>query len=337
MKKLLACILTGALALCLGACGSNNKDQTAEAEAVIAANEALEAYEGADGVQTEISEIDPVNEGAVLAGGSAGSAAAEQTDDSGETDAVEVNNVDSDNVEISAEGDISTDKISFGDISEEEAEEETAKTEASEAADVPDISQAVDGSATSETEPAPFGTWVKTALYATQDKTYHTVYVRIVKVTTESNDAAYVESAIAANNGYGDENDLIDPEEMDIQDDAEIVVMDYEVYVPENFPTPSYGITEPKIYFSMRNIGGGGIPSLDGSTAYIGMGTTDDMVVRPSSESYTPGNTYGERCIYTMVKGYTGYVASYSSYPDGTSSDETSSENMYTVYHSVNR
>ncbi len=396
MKKLLACILAGAMALCLGACGSS-KEVTAETDAVILANEALEAAENAElgmtetesgqaeteieaaetetelaEAETEIEETESepveaeletaeaeieeaeaetelskdVNEGAVLAGGSAGTEVISVIDDYEETEEIAesgdiaeeagIAEADDNIIEVTTEGEISTDKILLDDMSEEEAEEETARIEEIEAEDLPDVSQAVDGSTTSEEEPAPFGAWVETALYATQDSTYHTAYVRIVKVTTESDDPVYVESAIEANNGYGDESDFIDPEEMEIQDDAEIVVMDYEVFVPLDFPAPSYGITEPKIYFSMRNIGGGGIPSLDGSTAYIGMGTTEDMVVRASSESYTPGHTYGERCIYTMVIGYTGYVASYSSYPDGTSSDETSSENMYTVYHSIN-
>ncbi len=207
--------------------------------------------------------------------------------------------------------------------------------EAQEAEDAPDVSQAVDGSGTSEEDPAPFGTWVKTAIYATQDSTYHTVYVRVAKVTTQSADAEYVASALEASNAYSDESDQINTDEMDVPSDGELVVMDYEVYVPADFPAPNYGMTEPKLYISMQNVGGGGFPSLDGENVYLGMGTSENMTVRESGEIYMPGNTYGERCIYTMVQGYTDYLATYSSYPEGTTSDETSADIMYTVYHSV--
>ncbi len=233
------------------------------------------------------------------------------------------------------DGEVSTDKIAFDfDEPEDEAVDETEIQEAAESEDMPNIADAVDGAMTTEYEPVPFGDWAKVQLYATQDSTYHTVYVRVVRVTTQSGDSSYVESAIEVNNVYGGDEGQYDPADQDIAEDCELVVLDYEVYVPTDFPAANYGMPEPKVYFSLRNVGGGGFPSWDG-TAYISMGTTTELSVRAAEETYYPGNTYGERCIYLMVKDYTGYVASYSSYPEGTTSEETSSENMYTVYHSV--
>ncbi len=221
----------------------------------------------------------------------------------------------------------------------EAAEEETQDAEEDaeeEIVQAPDVSGAVDGQTTSDTDPVPLGTWAETALYATQDSTYHTVYVRVTDVTTQSEDSAYVDAAIETSNRYGEEDESFDPSELDVPEDGELVVLDYEVYVPEDFPAPNYGMTEPRIYFSIKNIGGGGFPSADGSDVYVGMGSTKDLIVREAGETYEPGNTYAEKCIYAMVDGYTDYVAAYSSYPDGTDSDETSEDNMYTVYHSVN-
>ncbi|MCC8142359.1 MAG: hypothetical protein LIO56_07515 [Lachnospiraceae bacterium] len=218
---------------------------------------------------------------------------------------------------------------------EEAAEIETTAYEALEAMDAPDITDARIGSETSETDPVPLGTWVETALYSPQDETYHTVYVRVTNVTTQSQDAEYVDYAIAANNGFGDESDRIDPADFEIPEDGELVVLDYEVYVPADFPSPTYGMTEPKLLFTVRNLSENGFRSPDGSEIYAGMGATENLLVREAGETYEPDKTYGERCIYVMIKDYTDYVAVYFTYPVGTLSDETSEDNMYTVYHSV--
>ncbi len=307
MKKLLACMLTGVLALSLGACGSR-EEKAADTEAVIEANEALEAENEAEAEAESEAE------------------AAEEAEEAAE----EAEEAETPTIEGGDE--VSTDKIN---ISVEEAEEETAQVEAQEAVDAPDVSQAVEGSETSEENPAAFGTWVKTALYATQDSTYHTVYVRVAKVTTQSADAEYVASALEASNAYSEEFEQISTEDLDVPSDGELVVMDYEVYVPADFPAPNYGMTEPRLYISMQNIGGGGFPSLDGENVYLGMGTAENLAVREAGEVYMPGNTYGERCIYAMVQGYTDYLATYSSYPEGTTSDGTNADIMYTVYQRV--
>ncbi|MDD4851252.1 MAG: hypothetical protein PHO10_11235, partial [Gemmiger sp.] len=66
---------------------------------------------------------------------------------------------------------------------ESEAEAEaTAAPDATTPAEVPattgaaDVSAALDATTTTDTNAAPLGSWVKTAMYATKDKTYHTVY-----------------------------------------------------------------------------------------------------------------------------------------------------------------
>ena len=80
-------------------------------------------------------------------------------------------------------------------------------------------------------------------------------------------------------------------------------------------------------------MGGGGIPSADGTSTYIGLGTNNiDLDVNPSDTRYEPGNTYAFRTLFTMVKGYENYVFELSSYPDGTHSDDTSGDNLYYAY-----
>ncbi len=283
MKKLIVCILAGALALSLAACNSTESEKPEE--------ETVEEQETAVPETEETQEEEE-----------------EETQPAGD--------------------DLEDDKS-------EAVEEDTAEQEAAEAADAPDVSAAVEGAGTSESKAVPFGSWAKASMYSTQDESFHTVYVRLKKVTTQSADASYVESAIETNDRFGDEEDVFDESALEVPEDGELVVLDYEVYVPENFPAASYGMPEPRLYFSIRNIGGGGIPSTDGSESYVGLGTTVDLVVRDSDEMYEPGHVYDERCVFAMVKGYTNYVAVYSAYPAGTGSEETDIDSLYTVYHAI--
>ena len=82
---------------------------------------------------------------------------------------------------------------------EEETEEPEKKEEEADTGDT-DVSSAIEGSSTSETEAVPLGQWAKVADYATEDEAYHTVYVRVTKVTTSEADEAYVQSSIETNN-----------------------------------------------------------------------------------------------------------------------------------------
>ena len=214
---------------------------------------------------------------------------------------------------------------------ETDAEEETTKenTSGGEAGSA-DISDAVDASTTTDTEPVPLGQWAKAARYATEDETYHTVYVRVTDVTTATEDPDYIQSAVELHNSCSSDYSQIDLESVSLPDDVELCVMDYEVYVPAEFPGPDYGITEPNFSFSQSNVGGGGIPSADGTSTYIGLGTNTEDLALEKDPTYQPGNTYTFRSLFTMVKGYTDYVFEITSYPDGTK--ETSADVMYYAY-----
>ncbi len=214
------------------------------------------------------------------------------------------------------------------DNSSEDVKEPDTTT--SEQADA-DISSALDASTTTDTTPISFGQWAKTARYATEDKTYHTVYVRVTKVTTSSDDAEYVQSAIDLHNTNSYDFSQIDVDSIQLPADVELCVLDYEVFVPEEFPGPDYGIVEPNMQFSQKNIGGGGIPSADGTSTYIGMGSNSKDLATEKDPTYQPGNTYAFRSLFTMVKGYTDYVLEFTSYPDGTGENPESGE-MYHAY-----
>lgn len=178
-----------------------------------------------------------------------------------------------------------------------------------------DVKDAVDITKTAITSPAPLNKWVKTTRYATEDKVYHTVYVRINKVTTMSEDANYVNQAIQQHNQFGTRK--IDVNQMKLPADVELCVFDYEVMVPKEFPAPDYGMVEPDISFSAKNVKGGGVPSADGTQTYIGLGSVTEMKVRSDNEKFYPGNTYKMRGCFSMVKGFKDYAFEATAYPEG--------------------
>ncbi len=233
-----------------------------------------------------------------------------------------------------------TEESNSKDTSEESQENATEETTeptetTSEQTSDADISSAIDAETTSETNTVPLGQWTKTARYATQDKTYHTVYVRVTKVTTTSDDEEYVKSAVDLHNTNSYDFQQIDTSKTELPSDVELCVLDYEVFVPEEFPTSDSGLVEPSMDFSQSNIGGGGIPSADGTSSYIGLGSNTKDLAMEKDPTYAPGNTYNFRSLFTMVKGYTDYVLEFTSYPDGTLSDDTSADIMYHAYLAV--
>ena len=220
------------------------------------------------------------------------------------------------------------------EMTSEPEEESGSSSETSASGGAADISSAIDGSTATEESPVPLGQWAAIADYSAEDETYHNVYVRVTKVTTSAEDAAYVQNAVAQSNANGSYYQIdLSSEDYQLPSDVEWCVLDYEVYVPDDYPSPEYGITEPTMNFSESNIGGGGIPSADGTSTYIGLGTNNtDLQNNPSDMKFSVGNTYSFQVLFTMVQGYENYLFELSSYPDGTHSDNTSADIMYYAY-----
>ena len=220
------------------------------------------------------------------------------------------------------------------DATQELTQESDASSEMSASGGEADISSAIDGSTATEESPIPLGQWAAIADYSAEDETYHNVYVRVTKVTTSTEDASYVQNAVDQNNANGSYYQIdLSSEDYQVPSDVEWCVLDYEVYVPGDYPSPEYGITEPTMNFSENNIGGGGIPSADGTSVYLALGTNNfDLQNNPSDMRFSVGNTYSFQILFTMVKGYENYLFELSSYPDGTHSDNTSADIMYYAY-----
>lgn len=213
---------------------------------------------------------------------------------------------------------------------EPEEEEETSETgpEETPETELAEISDAVDGSATSDTSTIPLGSWGTIGMYAVEDETYHNVYVKLDQITTQSEDADYIQSVVDEHNKVSYDFQQIDLASTEIPDDVEFCVLDYEIMLPDTFPAPEYGIGDISMMWGQSNIGGGGIPASNGST-YIGLGSNSTDLATEADPTYMPGNTYKLRALFTMVKGYEDYVFQVTSYPDGTT--ETSADVMYTA------
>lgn len=195
-----------------------------------------------------------------------------------------------------------------------------------------DFSKAIDATTTTETEPVGLNQWAKTTRYATQDKTHHTVYVRVTKVTTSTSDPEYIKDVIKQHNSNCSDYKKIDTETLKIPSDTELCILDYEVFVPNDFPSAEYGLAPPDIHFSAENIGGGGIPSADGASTYIGMGSMENLTTEKDPK-YQAGNTYSFKNMFIMVKGYDKYVFGSTAYPYGTI--ETSSDIKYQTFYAA--
>lgn len=196
------------------------------------------------------------------------------------------------------------------ETTEAETDEESATEAETEAAaasdeepDYGDIEISMEGTEATEENPVKFNEWTTAGSYSTVDSGYHDVAVRFTKVTTSTDDKKYVDDAIALNNKYSSDFRQIDVSQLKVPSDCELCVVDYEVYIPANFPTSDIGVTAPHFSPSVINTDGAGFPSADGTSSYIGLSTTYDLTMEEDTD-YQQGNTYSFRALYIMVKGY---------------------------------
>lgn len=123
------------------------------------------------------------------------------------------------------------------------------------------------------------------------DGKWHDVKLRITKVTTESENEDYIENVIAYNNTYATvkfgEDETIKLE--DGIDDAELIVVDYEVELPEDYPCDG----NADVNLSVRD--------QNGQSQMIKLVTSEEL-------DMTPGTVYAKRGIFARKQGDTNYV-----------------------------
>ena len=216
-------------------------------------------------------------------------------------------------------------------------DEETDKEEQGVAEDQQDtnadVSNAVDFTkALDPKNPLSIGSYMKLGVYSTEDSKYHNVYAKINKITSESEDAEYVKKALDEHNAEGTDYQAVNKEELDLPDDIELNVVDYEVVIPKEFPSADYGMPAIHLDFRAQSVEDGGIPSNNGGAVYLALGAGEELLTKgESTKEFMPGNTYQMRGYFAMVKDYDNYVIEVAAFPDGT--DDTS--DMKNAYFAI--
>lgn len=233
------------------------------------------------------------------------------------------------------------------EASEEDSSAESSSADAASSAETSaagaavgdgDLSAAIQDSETSGEKPAPLGQWVKTCAYSSIDRAYHPIYVRVNKITTQSEDAQYIEDCVKASNANVYEFKQLDLSELKLPDDVELCLMDYDILFADSFPSDGGIIFGSGLGMRATNPEGGGIASQDGSSTYVGMGQVEDLSMKDTTKSvptYQPGEVNPMQGLFAMVKGNQQYVITYQSYPEGTTSDSMSMDSMVKVFHAA--
>lgn len=179
-----------------------------------------------------------------------------------------------------------------------------------------DIANAVNGETSTKEKAIPLGQWARLTKYVPKDESYHPIYGRINKITTASADAKYVDDAIALHNSVASEYSQVDVSKLNLPADVELCIVDYEVYVPDTYPTEVYGILPPELDLWPDEISDIGFPSADGKSAYLTMDIASTLESQKDA-TYAAGNTYSFKAYYPMVKGYTDYILDSYFYTEG--------------------
>lgn len=226
----------------------------------------------------------------------------------------------------------STDSVNTGgETNADDVDSSTVTSKSEATTDEPDntgnqsIGESINAVKTAEysmENPVPFNTFADLTSYAVADNGNHEIYVRVADVVMESDSSGIVEKAVAEHNSNSSEFSQISLDEImaDTPDDVEWGLMYYEVYIPETFPTTKNGIMSMDVTWSISNKSGGGIPSKDGSTVYIGLGSSlYDLNTDETNRDtvFEVGNTYKFTVLMPMVKGYKDYVFETTYYTAG--------------------
>ena len=108
--------------------------------------------------------------------------------------------------------------------------------------------------------------------------------------------------------------------------------MDYEIYIPDDFPAYKGEIIPPDISFDVTDLG----DSADGTSSFIsfGLGTQKDLEVAEKAEHVEVGKIYSYRFLYAMAKGNKDYMFYHTMLPEGTPYEHDDVETINVYYKS---
>ncbi len=148
--------------------------------------------------------------------------------------------------------------------------------------------------------PAQVGEWLTTTIYSSGDSANHPIYYRVTGVDY---DQAKAEEAIAA---YNEASSVLEIQGLDADDlkTMEYMLVNYELYIPENVPSGDYGLTPPTLRLAVYGADGGSI-EVDGIT-YIGLYSTDVTIDEP--DWLQPGDSMTGTTLIAIPKNATEFL-----------------------------
>lgn len=155
--------------------------------------------------------------------------------------------------------------------------------------------------------PVPINTYVTYNITNFDDKSKHSAKVKLVKVTTESQDSAYVNGII---NEYNSKHTMSKIDKSDIEDYAEFVIAEFETVAPTDGYVPYASSLSPDFTVDLvsTTVNGQDIFYSNLFEVKIDESKTDNKI--------NAGETLHSKLVFTMVKGYTDYTISIMSHED---------------------
>lgn len=153
------------------------------------------------------------------------------------------------------------------DFSEDESQSEPATSDVTVPVDKPDLSNAWTES--SVDSPVPFGEWGKVAIINVTDAVddgyvFSTVYTRITGFIRYNEDPERFKAILDEHNSCVDEEyEKITEDDLVIVNDVYPAILTYDVYVPEDFESKSFGNVLPQVDFDVECL-----PEVDDATRH---------------------------------------------------------------------
>lgn len=198
------------------------------------------------------------------------------------------------------------------------------------------ILTALDGTFTTAEKPASVGMWVELMSLSVVSGAYSPVYVRVTNTVSYTDDPDYVQDAIDSSNGFAYAWDHIDfdNEDYELEEGLAWHLLEYDVYVPEDFPSNISGTCgNPSISFYATGVDSDTISNPETLENYVALGVrTAKLATYAMDTVYLSGNVYSFKILYAMVDDYDDYVFRVTSCFEGVANDDATDDNIYYVY-----
>lgn len=163
-----------------------------------------------------------------------------------------------------------------------------------------------------------FGRWIAATIYSEHLQSYQPIFIRFNKIYEDYKYPKMLPEMIEESNKryYIEYN----PEMLKPKGDIGYNILEYEIYVPVDFPVDyRYEMVEPDMFFKVTPFNlEEDIPSSIKNTNYRGLtGLVNDLRQYNGTYDEIRGRVFKKYCFYPMVKGFRKYGFEISSFPPG--------------------